>query len=172
MRQRLMDGPYKLTTRQADNFVKRVQFAGPEECWDWTGTKRPTGYGLVKLRPHKHYANTHRVVCVSYAADTTGWKQKFACHTCDRTCCVNPKHLWLGSPKQNTADCIKKGRFAPPRGEDHPLTRLTNAQALSIYRARLAGKKLKDIAEEFNVSPDIAGYIGRGQSWKHVTNAA
>lgn len=32
------------------------------------------------------------------------------CHTCDNPKCLNPKHLFLGTPKENTQDMMAKGR--------------------------------------------------------------
>ena len=31
-------------------------------------------------------------------------------HTCDNRLCINPNHLVLGTPKDNTQDAISKGR--------------------------------------------------------------
>jgi hypothetical protein len=32
------------------------------------------------------------------------------CHSCDHPWCMNPRHFWLGTPKQNAADRERKGR--------------------------------------------------------------
>ena len=33
-------------------------------------------------------------------------------HKCDNSCCVNPDHLYLGTPKQNTDDMFNRNRDA------------------------------------------------------------
>jgi HNH endonuclease/NUMOD3 motif-containing protein len=43
-------------------------------------------------------------------------KNKWVCHSCDVPRCVNPKHLWAGTPKQNQQDSITKGRKVVCRG--------------------------------------------------------
>jgi hypothetical protein len=37
-------------------------------------------------------------------------KGKMVCHSCDNPPCTNPKHLWLGTARDNVADMIKKER--------------------------------------------------------------
>jgi hypothetical protein len=38
-------------------------------------------------------------------------KGKWVCHTCDTPLCIEPSHLFAGTPRQNTQDAIAKGRY-------------------------------------------------------------
>lgn len=91
--------------------VRSALDAGTEKhangCWLWTGPVNAGGYGIVKWR---HLA--HRLAW-SIANDADPGRD-IVCHHCDNRRCVNPAHLYLGTPKSNTQDAIKRGRHTRP----------------------------------------------------------
>jgi hypothetical protein len=53
-----------------------------------------------------------RVSRFSYLAFVGPIKQgNYVLHKCDVGGCVNPDHLWQGTPQENVQDAIAKGRF-------------------------------------------------------------
>lgn len=88
-------------------------------------------------------------------------------HKCDNPPCVNPDHLFVGTPLDNARDCSAKGRRrnVPSVGEKNGLARLTNEQARQIKTALTSGAKGRLLAKMFSVSESIISDIKRGKTW-------
>jgi hypothetical protein len=79
-----------------------------ESCWLWTaGNRGRTGYGAFKM--NGKVVDSHRVSYMIHYGEIP--KGLYVCHTCDNRKCVNPNHLFLGSPKDNWKDGFDKGRI-------------------------------------------------------------
>jgi len=87
-------------------FNKFADIKGDNECWNWLGSKLPSGYGKTSYKGKHIYA--HRFSFLIHHGEIPDDKQVL--HVCDNPSCVNFKHLWLGTIKQNMRDRDEKKR--------------------------------------------------------------
>ena len=92
-------------------FWKRVDKRGPDECWPWTGAvvSKTRPYGILSIQGRSIRASR---ISWSLSRGETFPPSKLACHSCDNPNCVNPAHIWIGTPRDNTHDMLRKGRAA------------------------------------------------------------
>ena len=76
-------------------------------CWIWRGALSPKGYG----RSTSYVRGTLRMHRIMWLLQK-GRVSKGMCvlHKCDKPACINVKHLFLGTNKDNNIDAWKKGR--------------------------------------------------------------
>lgn len=90
----------------------------------------------------------------------------FALHKCDNPSCVNPDHIFLGTKKDNMADCKSKGRMASVVGVLNPRRKLTESDVLKIKECGIENQRLT--ALRFGVSQKAVWNIVHGKSWTHI----
>ena len=156
-----------LTPKQISNFWSKVTVKKDDECWLWKGALNK-GYGWVKINGK------------TLGAHSVSWMIKngelqpelFCCHKCDVPNCVNPNHLFVGTPKDNMTDMISKGRqdyTKCRKGENHVCAKLTTNQVLKL-RHDFTGKKINysAIGRQFNVRGETIKRILERKKWSHI----
>ena len=151
-----------LTPQEIERFWSKVDKRGTDECWLWTRALTKVGYGKFTIR-HRITIAAHRVA-MAIAIGTT--PPKCVCHTCDNRPCCNPRHLFLGTSEENTADRHRKGR--DPKGEKNGYVKLTVEKVLDIRERRAAGESYRAIANVHGVGKSQVFRIAKRIWWKHV----
>ena len=139
-----------------ERILRTIKVEG--SCWIWQGSKLGDGYGCITIG-----RKTYRVHRVSYEAFKGPATGQLVCHSCDTPLCVNPSHLFLGSPAKNTEDMMKKGRHRPMLDAAHPNTKVPHAERETIRRLRADGATLKAIADKYGVCFQTISDICRGK---------
>ena len=150
-------------------FWSKVDVLRERECWEWKGATTKSGYGTFWKDGALVYA--HRAVYEMAVGQIQD--ELFVCHHCDNRLCVNPRHLFLGTCKDNYDDMIAKGRQANSDltkrcGNEHGCAKLTDVDVRQIFALNRRGVKPKEIADRFPVTITHVQKILSGKAWKHL----
>lgn len=138
-----------------------IPFSG---CYIWLGS---TARGYGKIRYKAKIMLIHRVVWLLNKGTIP--EGLFVLHRCDTPPCVRVDHLFLGTPRDNTQDCMRKGRLRSglPPIEQNSIAKLTRVQVQDIRQMYRQGcLTINEIAPIFGVHKETIRKIVRGRTWK------
>ncbi len=125
---------------QKQRFLRFVRKT--DTCWIWLGSIDKQGYGCFNDRSTT--VKAHRWSYKLFKGSLIGGPG--VCHTCDNPICVNPDHLYLGTPLQNAKDKMDRNRWGNPR------KRYTDLQIEACLCLNNSGFSSYEISELLNIS--------------------
>lgn len=131
-------------------------------CWIFNGCQSEKGYGLFRFDGKSQRA--HRVAWMLTQGKIP--KNKLIMHKCDNPPCVNPKHLTIGTPRENSSDMVSKMRQCYGEKKAKKLTREKVIKIKTLVR--FGTLPHKEIAQMFGISKKYIWAIASGKVWKHI----
>jgi len=153
----------------AERFWEKVAKRDDNECWEWTATRTPAGYGHFRVGSMRDGTRrkemAHRLAYM-LATGKTIPKGTVIMHACDNPPCCNPAHLSVGTYAENgKAAYDRKRRVSTIKfGEGSPRAKLT-AKNVAYIREVGYAKSARELAAELSVSVSTITAVRIGQNW-------
>ena len=142
-----------------ERFLKSVNKT--KTCWLWTGALNTKGYGWISRTRKLGPTRAHRLSYEMYVGHIP--KGKLVLHRCDVKECVNPAHLFVGTPADNTNDMIRKARQV--KGEKASWSKITVRDVKAI---RASKEDQETLAARYGLCQQSISLIKRRINWSHV----
>lgn len=144
-------------------FLELIASPG-DDCIRWPYATARRGYG--HLRKGTKYWRTHRLSYFeTFGAIPDG---SDVCHRCDNPPCINPRHLFAGTPADNRADKMAKGRQA--FGVKFRSAKLTDEKVIELRHRYNCGASSPKLAKEMGMANGTMQRALFGRLWKHLPN--
>lgn len=154
--------------------VDKTPGFGPNgDCWQWTAFA--PNYGRITINGKNVSAHVFSFTEIAKRELPAGM---LVCHTCDNPKCVNPDHLFAGTPADNMADKVAKGRESrgeshvrsmigkTPSGERHPCAKLTREAIEQCRQLKASGLSISEIARQLGFGRSSISRALLGKTWK------
>lgn len=108
--------------------------------------------------------SVYRIAYIAYTGKSIP-KKHVIMHTCDTPACWNPRHLRLGTPKDNSQDMVKKDR--QEKGANRYNAKLTDEKVRELKRLAPTMSQ-RALARKFGITQTTCRDILHKRKWKHV----
>jgi hypothetical protein len=155
-------------THTTETLRERCEVKPATDCWEWMMSFNSHGYGQVRHAGESYLA--HRLM-FSLCNPDMNMKGVFVCHHCDNPACINPIHLYAGTPLSNMRDRRERKRagYAGHPGEEHPSAKLTEELVVEIRRRHAQGGiGYRNLGKIYGVDRTVIRGIVKGKYWKNV----
>ena len=150
----------------AERFWAKVHPEPNTGCWLWAGNVSENGYGRVWDNALGGLEKAHRVAWVlTHGPVPDGLRVG---RRCLLRACVNPAHLYLGTPLDVMDTTLLKGRDRRAHGAAHGSAVMLTAQVVEARRRWAEGERISHLAREYGVRPESMAGLVHGRTWKHL----
>ena len=154
-----------VSNEDKEKFLSKVVIDEKSGCHIFKGSCHPDGYGRFCLKGLTE--NAHRIAWVIEYGDIPSGL--LVLHKCDNPPCVNPEHLFLGTPADNVKDCVQKERRSPQDGNRNNSAKLRASDiAIVLQLYHLYGFSVKFLRNYYKTSDSNIRFIIQGTTWKNV----
>lgn len=147
-----------------ERFWSKVAVKGPDDCWLWVAGCNQDGYGNFRYKGKT--TGAHRVAFLLDFKEIP--ISLCVLHSCDIPNCCNPKHLFLGTQKDNAQDRARKGRGNRPRGVLNGRAKLTEKDVLKIRELFVKNTTPLELSILYSVSRTQIYCIVNWRNWNHI----
>lgn len=150
---------FRENDKATEKFWQQVDKSG--DCWEWIGCRnQESGYGRFN---NKFVMDTYSVGKESHRISWCMYHNKpipdgmWVLHTCDNPSCVNPSHLYLGTPADNVKDRQERSGWTD-------FTRKLSDRDVSYIRNvfdRAGVGCIESIAEKYGISTSYVYRLGK-----------
>jgi len=151
-------------------FWNRMAILSDDDCWLWKWGVSGAGYGQMRINGTMWFS--HRLAYALVNGPIPAGL--LVCHQCDAHYapgdttyrrCSNPRHLFLGTKKDNAVDCVNKGRKA--LGEFHRSAKLNWVLVRQIRAMpHLGNRQIIDLAKELGIAANSLRDVLHYKTWK------
>lgn len=127
----------------AEAFYARVEpMMDDRGCWEWTGSI--SRYARVCVTNGK-WLGAHIFSFILHKGHVPAGM--YVCHTCDNKTCVNPNHLYAGTPQDNSRDAVNRERVCK------------KVRRSEVKELRASGLSLKAVARKLGIAKSTVWQI-------------
>ena len=153
-----------MANETTERFWAKVDIRDPDDCWNWKAAKTSEGYGSFWYGDKT--VGTHRLAYQLARGPIP--ERGHVLHHCDNPPCVNPGHLYIGTPNDNMLDAYARGQKIPTRNELNGNSKLTMEKAREI-RSLSHALTQDHLARMFGVHQSTISLVINNKRWTETT---